>query len=93
MEHTANNIVPLFGSDRTRGVTPDAGDPLRGRWAQVSSLARLWWSELEDDDLDAVTGREQLARLVQRRYARSREEAEMDVNRFLIRVERLLRAQ
>lgn len=89
MEHTAN-IVPLFGSDRPRGPVADAGDPLRGRWAQVSSLARLWWSELEDEDLDAVAGREQLARLVQRRYARSREEAEREVNRFLVRVERLL---
>lgn len=89
MEHTAN-IVPLFGSDRARGPAADAGDPLQGRWAQVGSLARLWWSELEDEDLDTVAGREQLARLVQRRYGRSREEAELDVNRFLARVERLL---
>ena len=89
MERTAD-IVPLFGSDRARSPVADAGDPLRGRWPQVSSLARLWWSELEDEDLDAVAGREQLAGVVQRRYARSREEAELEVNRFLARVERLL---
>jgi len=92
MEHHAN-IVPLFGPDRARGPIPDAGDPLRGRWSQVSALALLWWSDLDAEDLDAVGGREQLARLVQRRYARSRDDAEMEVRRFLIRVERLLHAR
>ncbi|HSD62009.1 MAG TPA: hypothetical protein VLC55_14250, partial [Burkholderiales bacterium] len=69
------------------------GDPLRGRWGQVSALALLWWSDLDAEDLDAVGGREQLARLVQRRYARSRDDAEMEVHRFLLRVERLLQAR
>src|SRR5512134_1470227 len=91
MERTAN-IVPLFGSDQARGPIPDAGDPLRGRWAQVSALALLWWSDLNADDVEAVSGRKQLARLVQRRYARTREDAEMEVNRFLIRVGRLFQA-
>jgi len=92
MERNAN-IVPLFGSNRAGGLVPDAGDPLRGRWGQVSALALLWWGDLDAEDLDAVGGREQLARLVQRRYARSRDDAEMEVNRFLIRVERLLHAR
>ena len=91
MERNAS-IVQRFGSHQARSPIPDAGDPLRGRWAQVSALALLWWSDLDADDLDAVGGCGQLARLVQRRYARSREDAEMEVNRFLIRVQRLLQA-
>lgn len=87
------NIVPLFGSNRSRDPVPDPSDPLCERWPQVSSLARLWWSELEDEDLDAVSGREQLTRLVQRRYVRSHAEADMEVTRFLMRVECLLQAK
>lgn len=60
-------------------------------WRQVRGHAKQWWAELTDEDLDEISGRrEKLAGAIQKRYGRSREEAEVDINRFLIRTTNLL---
>lgn len=61
------------------------------RWSRMREHARVWWGELTEDDLDEVVGQcERLIAVIQRRYGRSRSEAELEVNRFLIRAERLV---
>jgi hypothetical protein len=92
MEHP-QNVVPLFGSERTRLGAAGTPDVLLMRWSKVKALARLWWSELDDDDLSGAIGREDLTRVIQHRFGRSRDEAELEVNRFLIRVERTLQGK
>lgn len=61
-------------------------DVLRHNWNDIRSQAKDWWGELTDDDLDEIEGeRDRLVSLLQHRYGRSREEAEVDIARFLIR--------
>lgn len=63
-----------------------------GHWKQIRGHAKQWWAELTDDDLDEICGRrEKLAGAIQKRYGRSREEAEVDINHFIIRTANLLR--
>ncbi len=53
----------------------------------------MWWGELTEEDLDEVYGQcDRLVNVIQRRYGGSRSEAEVEVNRFLIRAERLVMA-
>lgn len=69
-------------------------DLLDSRWQQIRHHAKQWWAELTDDDLDEVQGRRAvLANKIQTRYGRSREEVEVEINRFLLRAERLLKLQ
>jgi len=76
---------------------PPGGSRVRGqeilcrRWSQMREHALAWWGELTEEDLDEVYGQcERLVGAIQRRYGRSRGEAELEVNRFLIRAERLV---
>lgn len=67
-------------------------DVLNTQWKNVRGHAKQWWGELTDDDLDEIGGRREcLAGIIQKRYGRTREEAEVDINRFLIRVMSLLK--
>lgn len=69
-------------------------DLFNARWQQIRNHAKQWWGELTDDDLDEIQGRRvALVGKLQDRYGRTREEAEVDINRFLLRVERLLKMQ
>lgn len=69
-------------------------DLLNSRWRQIRNHAKQCWAELTDDDLDEVQGqRAVLAGKLQARYGRSREEVEVEINRFLLRAERLLKLQ
>lgn len=69
-------------------------DPLNARWHLLRDHARQWWAELTDDDLEEIQGRRAvLVGKLQARYGRTREEVEVDVNRFLLRAERLLKLQ
>lgn len=66
-------------------------DPLQMHWHQIRGHARQWWAELSDDDMEEIQGRRYLlAGFLQRRYGRSAEEAEVDINRFLQRATTLL---
>lgn len=85
------NVVPLFGSDQTVGAIARVSRESSVRWGKVRALAQLWWNELDDDDLSGAAGREDLVRVIQRRLGRSRDEAELEVSRFLMRVERTLK--
>lgn len=74
------------GDARSRGR-----DLLCRRWPQMREHARVWWGELTEEDLDEVYGQcDRLVNVIQRRYGSSRSEAELEVNRFLIRAERLV---
>lgn len=69
-------------------------DPLNSRWHLIRNHAKQWWGELTDDDLEEIQGRRTvLAGKLQARYGRTREEVEVDINRFLLRTERLLKLQ
>jgi hypothetical protein len=86
----SGNVVPLFGAEQAAGALARVSAEAAARWRKVRALAQLWWNELDEDDLCEATGREDLARVVQRRLGRSRDVAELEVNRFLARVERTL---
>lgn len=61
-------------------------------WNEIRPHAKQWWGELSEDDLDEVEGdRTRLASLLQERYGRTREEAEVDIERFLVRASRFIR--
>jgi uncharacterized protein YjbJ (UPF0337 family) len=61
-------------------------------WNEIRPHAKQWWGELSEDDLDEVEGdRARLALLLQERYGRTREEAEVDIERFLVRASRFIR--
>ena len=67
-------------------------DILNSNWKEFRPHAKQWLGELTEDDLDEVEGRrERLIELLQQRYGRTREEAEVDVERFLVRASRFLR--
>lgn len=67
-------------------------DVFNSQWQKIRGHARQWWGELTDDDLDEISGRrERLVGIIQKRYGRTREEAEVDINRFLVRVTSLLK--
>ena len=56
-------------------------DQVQGNWKQFKGQVKQKWGDLTDDDLDRVEGRqEELAGLIQKRYGRTREEAEREVN-------------
>ena len=81
-------IGSTFGSSGEKAV---AGDGLSAQWSKIRPHVRTWWAELPEEEIDELNGsREHLLRLIQRVYGRSREDAEQEVNRFLIRVERLI---
>ena len=86
----SRNVVPLFGAEQAAGTFARLSGETSARWGKVMALAQLWWNELDDDDLSAARGREDLARVIQSRLGRSRDQAEREVNRFLVRVERTL---
>lgn len=67
-------------------------DMFTANWNEIRQHAKQWWGELSEDDLDGVEGdRTRLASLLQERYGRTREEAEVDIERFLIRASRFIR--
>lgn len=59
---------------------------LSAKWPMIRRQAKQWWDAFSDADLDEVAGRrELLAAKIQTVYGTSREEAELDINRFLLR--------
>lgn len=69
-----------------------SADVLRHNWDEIRNQAKDWWGELTEDDLDEIGGeRDRLVNLLQHRYGRSREEAEVDIARFLVRASRYIR--
>lgn len=89
----SRNVVPLFGSQQAGGAFARVSGEPSARWVKTRALAQLWWNELNDDDLCEAAGREDLARVIQSRFGLSRDAAELEVNRFLVRVERTLQGK
>ena len=58
-------------------------DIAAGKWKQLVGKAKAAWGELTDDELTQADGRaERLTGLIQERYGKTREEAELEVRRF-----------
>ncbi|WP_118180699.1 CsbD family protein [Paraburkholderia phosphatilytica] len=58
-------------------------DIAEGKWKQMIGKAKAAWGELTDDELTRAEGRtERLAGLIQERYGRTRDQAELEVRRF-----------
>lgn len=59
-------------------------DILEGKWKQARGMVKQWWGKLTDNDLERINGRvDELTGIVQERYGYTREQAEMEVERFL----------
>jgi uncharacterized protein YjbJ (UPF0337 family) len=58
-------------------------DIAEGKWKQMVGKAKAAWGELTDDELTKAEGRaDKLAGLIQERYGKTREQAELEVRRF-----------
>ncbi|MGD9841631.1 MAG: CsbD family protein [Steroidobacteraceae bacterium] len=58
-------------------------EELKGKWQQYVGAAKVAWGDISEDELLKLEGHTQkLAGLIHERYAVSREEADMQVERF-----------
>ena len=58
-------------------------DIAEGKWKQMLGRAKTAWGELTDDELTKAEGRvDKLAGLIQERYGKTRQQAELEVRRF-----------
>ncbi|CAG9198979.1 putative stress response protein [Paraburkholderia tropica] len=58
-------------------------DIAEGKWKQLIGKAKAAWGELTDDELAKAEGRaDRLAGLIQERYGKTRDEAELEVRRW-----------
>ncbi len=58
-------------------------DRIEGNWKQFSGKVRQQWGKLTDDDLDLIDGhREELAGRIQAAYGVSKDEANMQIEKF-----------
>lgn len=56
---------------------------LKGQWKQQVSAVRLAWDKLTEEEILQSEGRaEQLASLIEERYALTRDQADKQVSRF-----------
>lgn len=59
-------------------------DQVEGNWKQFKGKVQQQWGELTDDDLDRINGKEtELAGVLQKRYGKSREEAQKMVDDWM----------
>ena len=59
-------------------------DVLKGRWMQIRGLARQWWAEITDSELDEIDGRmDELVGMLQEKYGYARDVAQKEVDRRL----------
>jgi uncharacterized protein YjbJ (UPF0337 family) len=59
-------------------------DIAEGKWKQLIGKAKAAWGELTDDELIKAEGRaDRLTGLIQERYGKTRDEAELEVRRWI----------
>jgi uncharacterized protein YjbJ (UPF0337 family) len=59
---------------------------IEGNWEQFKGQIQSQWGKLTNDDLDVIKGnRRQLAGRIQERYGRAEEEAEREIETWLLR--------
>jgi uncharacterized protein YjbJ (UPF0337 family) len=62
---------------------------LKGKWLQTKEDVRNWWGKLTDDDVDQIQGdTEKFIGKLQEHYGLSREEAERELDDFLMMPDR-----
>jgi uncharacterized protein YjbJ (UPF0337 family) len=60
-------------------------DQIEGRWKQAKGAVKQRWGRLTDDDLDIINGqRDQLVGRIQERYGTTRENAEREIESWLV---------
>jgi uncharacterized protein YjbJ (UPF0337 family) len=61
-------------------------DQVEGNWKQFKGKVQQQWGSLTDDDVDKVAGkRTELSGILQKRYGKSKEEADMMINEWMTR--------
>jgi uncharacterized protein YjbJ (UPF0337 family) len=69
-------------------------DVFKGTWKELQGEMRNRWGELTHDDMEQIRGeRDKLVGFIQKRYGRTREQAEAEVDEFLSRYDGLGRAR
>ena len=59
---------------------------LKGNWNTIKGNVKEQWGKLTDDDLSRIDGqRDQLVGAIQKRYGRSKEEAQREVEAWQLR--------
>lgn len=59
-------------------------DQVKGNWKQLKGGIQERWGKLTNDDLDVINGRrEKLIGLIQERYGIAKDQAEVQINRYL----------
>ena len=60
-------------------------DQIKGDWKQVTGKVKEKWGKLTDDELTTIEGkRDQLAGLIQQRYGYAKEQAEKELDEFML---------
>jgi len=60
-------------------------DQFQGKWKQLKGRVRERWGNLTDDDVDVIQGqRDQLVGRVQERYGIAKEEAQKQVDEWML---------
>ena len=58
-------------------------DSIQGKWKEMKGKVKEKWGELTDDDLAVIEGnKDQLVGVIQDRYGKAKEEAEMEVEEW-----------
>ena len=63
-------------------------DVLEGKWKQLRGAIKETWGDLTDDELDQISGRyDKFVGKLQERYGYTREEAENELDEFLVGID------
>lgn len=59
---------------------------IEGNWEEFKGKVQTQWGKLTDDDLDVINGkRKELAGKLKARYGKAQEDAEREIDRWLMR--------
>jgi len=63
-------------------------DQIAGDWKQYKGKIMSTWGKLTDDDIETIKGkRTELAGLIQTRYGRAKEEAELEIDQWVKKID------